>query len=424
MLYCLTERENYFRLKYYRNVLITGTKVDSQGNYFVSLPRWKSHVPATLALIKTTDKGPVLEPFPSWEMNKIGNVTALQSVLGFEIDSEDRLWALDQGKVGGAAALEGAIKLVVFDINTRETIQTYVFNKQIASLSHSFLNDLVLDVPSRLAYIADSGIMVNDAAAPRGALLVYDFEKNRAVRVLDNVDSTNANGSVWLEVDGERSLPDGPMMTGADGIALAGDTKTLYWCPLTSRTLYSIPTEKLRGAFDEVVTETDVSVVVDKRSGSDGLTANGASSKQPFIYLTMLEENGIARYAPGSDEVETVCQSEDMVWSDTFAWTPNGSLVFVTNQLHLFLQGRLDWDGEPNYRIWRVDLGEESYQKGHSWSHSDDDHNDYQSIAVVVAISVLVLIALGIAVHLFRRSISRKKDTSVSSKSLLYQDSF
>ena len=38
-----------------------------------------------------------------WAGNAVGGSQALQSVLGFEIDLDGNVWALDQGKVNGAA---------------------------------------------------------------------------------------------------------------------------------------------------------------------------------------------------------------------------------------------------------------------------------------------------------------------------------
>jgi hypothetical protein len=78
--------------------------MDSRGRVFVSTPRWKPGVPATLSLVQSNG---ILQPFPSWEMNQVGNASTLQSVLGFEIDPYDRLWVLDQGRVSGQPLQSG-----------------------------------------------------------------------------------------------------------------------------------------------------------------------------------------------------------------------------------------------------------------------------------------------------------------------------
>lgn len=66
----------------------------------------------------------------------------MKSVLGFEIDEQDRMWILDQGKIAGQKAEEGAIKLIVWDIKKHELIHHINFTEDIASRTRSFLNDI------------------------------------------------------------------------------------------------------------------------------------------------------------------------------------------------------------------------------------------------------------------------------------------
>ncbi|NIO09549.1 MAG: hypothetical protein GTO40_16720, partial [Deltaproteobacteria bacterium] len=75
------------------------------------------------------------------------------------------------------------------------------------------------------------------------------------------------------------------MRTGADGIALAADRKTLYWCPLTGRNLYAIDTALLQD-FNTPLSEIEEAVqdLGDKGTNTDGM---GADNKG-HIYYTML----------------------------------------------------------------------------------------------------------------------------------------
>lgn len=42
---------------------------------------------------------PEIEPFPSWEMNEIGNCSALQFVQGIAVDTDGIMWVIDSGRI-------------------------------------------------------------------------------------------------------------------------------------------------------------------------------------------------------------------------------------------------------------------------------------------------------------------------------------
>src|SRR5271157_3799596 len=82
--------------------LAQGAKVDTRGQIYLSTARWGGReIPATLSRLVRKDSVWVLQPFPSEEMNDPANPRGLKSVLGFEIDRDDIMWILDQGKIAG-----------------------------------------------------------------------------------------------------------------------------------------------------------------------------------------------------------------------------------------------------------------------------------------------------------------------------------
>jgi hypothetical protein len=115
----ISDAETYFNEEHYKSCMIAGVKLDMNGEIYVTIPRWKDNVPATLNKVINTGDGIVnggkyvLQPYPSWGMNTVGDSNALQSVLGFEIDDKWRMWILDQGKVNGKPAIPNSIKLTV-----------------------------------------------------------------------------------------------------------------------------------------------------------------------------------------------------------------------------------------------------------------------------------------------------------------------
>ncbi|RKP51976.1 hypothetical protein D7S86_18120 [Pararobbsia silviterrae] len=342
----------------YKKVLLQGVKVDSKGNMYVSTARWGGpEVPATLSKLVKKDGQWVLQPFPSVEMNKVGDRKALQAVLGFEIDRNDVMWILDQGHIAGQPSAPGAEKLVLWDLKTNREIQRYEFNDQDSDKKCSFLNDVVVDNDKNFAYITDSGIFCDHL---HGGLIAYDAKNNRARRVLDQTVFTTDEANFHFRIDNQDVTSKSPMRTGADGIALSGDKRTLYWTNLSGHTLYSIDTALLRD-FDtsEAVLRTSVKRVATLPSNTDGMTAD----REGNLYMTALEMNGLMFRNAKTGAISTYVINPEMVWPDTLSWAPDGSLYLASGHLNLFVDNAMDFDhpAVPNFRIWKIQAKGPSY---------------------------------------------------------------
>lgn len=98
------ERANAIYLNHYipRNNLISDVKAFANRLY-LTVPRMLPGVPATLGWIVSPNNNgrtdPEIEPFPSWEMNEIGNCSALQFVQGIAIDTDGIMWVVDSGRI-------------------------------------------------------------------------------------------------------------------------------------------------------------------------------------------------------------------------------------------------------------------------------------------------------------------------------------
>ena len=87
-----------------RNSAINGIKL-YKDRVFVTVPRLKSGVPSTLnEVVENNDVrikavSHVLRPYPSWEMQTLGNCSALQRVQSMEIDPKTgHMWIVDTGE--------------------------------------------------------------------------------------------------------------------------------------------------------------------------------------------------------------------------------------------------------------------------------------------------------------------------------------
>lgn len=339
--------------EYWTGAMPAGFKADAAGNLYLSVPRWAPGIPATLNRVVFKGGEALLEPFPSWEMNKEGNPAALQSVLGYEIDDQQRMWILDQGHVDGAPSLDGSQKIVIWDLRADKLVDVVKIPDSIASYQASFLNDIVLDTKNGFAYIADSGIFSDPL---QGGIVVYDMNRKLLRRVLHQHLSTQDLAGYWFSINGKKVNAASPMRTGADGIALSVDREMLYWCPLTSRNLYGISTAYLR---DWSKGEREIREHV-RDFGSKGTNTDGMSAdNQGRIWFTMLEGMGIGYFEPWSGKMVPYISDPKMVWVDGLQFDGKGNIYFNNNRLHELFGGELNWKDKGNLVIWRARVGEE-----------------------------------------------------------------
>ena len=345
-------KKEFYEKEYWKGAMPAGFKVDQDGNYYLSVPRWVLGIPATVNKIVMVDGKAMLDAYPSWEMNKVGDSAALQSVLGWEIDEFNRAWFLDQGHVNGAPCKEGDQKLVCWDITKNELIESVPVPTEIADFTASFLNDLVVDNANGFIYIADSGIYTDPL---QGGLIVYNMRTKQFRRVLHQHVSTQDVPGFWFKIAGRPAWKDRPNRTGADGITLSADRKTVYWCPLTGRNLYAIDTSLL---WDYSVSDEEIESAVqdlgDKGTNTDGMGADNRGT----IYYTMLEGMGIGIYDPVKRTFSKFVTDERMNWVDGMTFDNRDYLIFNNNHLHVLFDGDLDWNDENNFIVWKAYLGE------------------------------------------------------------------
>jgi sugar lactone lactonase YvrE len=297
----------------------TGVAVAQDGRIFVNFPRWTEDTPISVAEVK----GGKLVAYPdegwnSWRNAKKDQVTpgdhwvCVQSVVAHG----GSLWVLDPAAPALEKIVKGGPKLVQIDLATNKVVRTYPFSEQVAP-EGTYLNDIRFSPDGEWGYLTDSG---------RGALLVINLKSGEVRRVLDGVSSTQAEKGVLVKTDGkELRRPDGVQPTfNADGIELSKDGGTLYWQAISSRTLYSVPTEALR---DPGLSSQDL----EKRVKAEGTSvpADGLwmSAKGQFLF-TSVEDNSVKLRLPDGT-LTNVVQDAKLRWPDSMAEGPDGK-IYVT----------------------------------------------------------------------------------------------
>lgn len=350
------DRKSQFETnQYWKHAVPTGTKVDHNGTIYVAVPRWAKGIPATMNYIVSKNGKPNLQAFPNWEWNKEGNIDALQSVMGYEIDEYNRMWILDQGKIAYAPSRPGSQKLIIWDLDSNELVESMEIPNEIAPYRTSFLNDIVVDNRNGFAYITDSGSGWPDHPLEAG-IIVYNMKTKTFRRVLDRDYSTQNFPGFQFEIDYRPVYSDRPMKMGVDGIALSADRTTLYYCPLTARNLYAIDTALLRNF--EIPLETisqSVHCLGSKGTTTDGMQADNVGN----LFYTMLEGKGIGIYTPGNGQFHKLISDDRMIWVDGVAFDQNGFVLFNSTRMNQVFENpqSIDWNYPFNFIIWRAFIG-------------------------------------------------------------------
>jgi hypothetical protein len=452
------------------NTTISGVKV-WRDRLYLTLPRWRRGVPVTLASIPlpTTaayrNTSPKLEPFPSWEMQHVGNCSALQNVQNVEIHPNGYMWVVDSGTVNTLSQQPDnlcAPKIVVFDLssgtpssspgyNSYETGQRQgdiernhqtgyhqggynppsgtqgrynppgghqrgynppsssydeynppsgnqggynapgdnqgsynppngnqggynsprsyntnynrsglsvrvIAHPELAISKDSYLVDIVLDTDgSGYTYISD-------ASETDPGLIVYSWKENRSWKIRDRrsmradpgVRNLSING---VYVDVNRNIA---------GLALSpvsySRERRLYYSPLNSYSLFSIPTSVLK---DETRAVGDVSGYVKTHGRKTSISEGMAMDSRGVLYYGLLGENAIAKWdtnLPFEENQHKIAQDNNLLqWPASFGFDSQlRNLAVVSNRLQNFLAGRVHLN-EPNCRIITAFTGTRSY---------------------------------------------------------------
>ena len=313
----------------------TGVTISKQNRIFVNFPRWGDPVEFTVAEIK---HGKIV-PYPDLQTNRLNTsnqTEGLVSVQSVVIDPQDRLWVLDTGSINFQPIKPGAAKLLCYDLKSNRLVKRITFPDHVA-LPTTYLNDVRFNLNmgrEGVAFITDSS-----DSGPNG-IIVVDLDSGLSWRKLNDHPSTKADRNFVPNVEGKPLLarsgggkPDANLKIGADGIAISPDGRTLYYCPLASRRLYSVSTEALAdGKLSDEETARTVRDLGTRDFASDGLHCDAAGN----LLLTDYEHNAVRRRTSNDERAgyEIVAQDPRMIWPDTLAVGPDDTLYVTCNQLN------------------------------------------------------------------------------------------
>jgi sugar lactone lactonase YvrE len=322
----------------------TGVTVADDGRIFVCYPRWGDPVEFTVAELRDGEE----VAYPNAEFNVFDQARpadCLVSVQSVVVDPAGRLWLLDTGSTEFGPTIADGPKLVCVDLDSDDVVRIIRLPSDVA-LETTYLNDIRFDLrrgEAGAAFITDSSL-----TGPSG-IIVVDLASGRSWRKLTDHPSTRP-------VDGFVAIIEGRPLAGlsvsADGIAISADGERLYYCPLSSRRLYSASVEAL---YDEQAGDDAVAATVEdhgEKGASDGLESDADGR----VYATNYEQGAIIVRQPGGDW-QALVHRADLVFVDTLSVAADGHIYYTVNQVHRqpLFQGGTDLRERP-YAVMRTPI--------------------------------------------------------------------
>ena len=327
---------------------------------FVTIPRWKSGVLATLNSFSMSDvaHNPILTPYPDLEANNIHSPDGLVNIFRVRIDACDRMWGLDTGvnDILGNFTVVRPMTLTVIDLKTDKIIRKYTL-KDTDVKPNSFIADLVVDVvpgqcDKAYAYMSDLS---------EYGIVVYSWEKNDSWRITHHFfhfdplnGDFNVSGYNFQWVDGVFGMSLSPIRN--DGY------RTLYFHPMSGITEFSVSTDVLQ---DSTLKESENYYNFHIVGNKGPLTQGPSSVIDPetcIDYFTQVNRNGIAcwdttvKLSPKTFKL-VAQDNTTLVFPQDIAIDNNSRQLYVlSNNLQRFLNDDFD-PLATNFFITSTDLG-------------------------------------------------------------------
>ena len=328
-----------------------------------------------------------------------------------EITPDGQMWIIDNGNTHDDYLRyqhRCPPKLIIFDINTHHILRQYTFPDDVVNHNNSFLNDIVVDPINKIGFITDlkpANPQSDLSSISSGGIVVYNFNTNVSHRYSDPVMAADGIRSTArnVTINGYTVQTDG----GISGIALSPDLNWIYFCPLSSYRTYRVLAFNVKMYTDD--SSGSIQFIGNRSSQMDGMSF----SNESILYFGSLGENAIHsipyEFAIEDEEqkdfvkhheVEVMQNATTMQWVNSFGWGEDGNLYFITNKLHRFILGNMDWNGGDgaNFRVHQVYVGANSYMMYDAKGNDHISGASIKGLGWIVAVIIGVVLFSGLAV--------------------------
>ncbi|XP_043510818.1 protein yellow isoform X2 [Frieseomelitta varia] len=276
------------------NVVPTGIEI-GWDRIFVSVPRLRAGIPATLNYIPRNlplESSPQLHAYPSWDWHAAGrgdlNCSTLISVYRTKLDKCDRLWVVDSGVMTSIEDFRPVCppKIMVFDSKTNQLTRQFTFPREVLR-PNTLLTNMIID-DTAATTCDDVFLYISDTTGP--GMLVFDGATERSWRVVHATMYPHPDFSTYRIGSDTFELLDGVV-----GLGFSARLGTVYYQPLATDRLFSVPTTALQAGPPSFGEQLPVTLVGKK--SSQGL-ALAVDPRDDTILFSPLTETAIAAWQP------------------------------------------------------------------------------------------------------------------------------
>ena len=371
----------------YNDCIPSIIRKNSKGATFVSLIKKNSSSECPVFANLTYDDKTNTTYFEKWP----GNDVSLTSVTNFEIGKNDNLFILDGAFL---VILSSSGKLMnSIDLSGHIDIDNY------------YLSDIVLDTKNNYAYISNSISYKTEQTMPSPQLIVVNYTLDKTESINDESiknythESFYPDKSLWLHINNTPVDSTEPIRIGLSSLAINCNSEYLFYSPLTSHKIFSVPLENIFDGFPEP-TEAY------KGFASSSLLMSG----KDHLYLTDLDHSLVRQYRMLNDLEELDYQDILPIkfdYKDKYLWPSSmtifeSQLYYISNNYHSFIN-----NGPISVNILTISIeSDDSYVNGCSF---EKFAWDYRNIILWFLFAVLILVVLS-----FVLMSSHKQEESVN----------
>ncbi|XP_034118555.1 protein yellow-like [Drosophila albomicans] len=333
---------------------------------FITTPRWKDGVPASLVTVPypTKEISPPVRPYPNWQAHSSPynpDCSKLISVYRTTVDAQcNRLWMIDSGIVNATISLNQICppKIVAFDLNTDEMVVRYELPPSQVK-QDSLHSNIVVDV--RNGNCLDAHALVTDVW--RFGIVVYSLEKNRSWRVTNYNFAPNPVASDF-NVYGLNFQ----WLDGVFGMSLTEDRR-LYFHPMASFKEFMVSVDLLlnESLWTNGTVDTSKLFIAVGDRGFNGQSSTSGIARNGVMFYTQVHRDNVGCWDTAKPYTRANLGSlldADADNSTMLIQFPNDLKVdhkekqgvwVMSNRLPIYLYSQLDY-GDINFRILRADV--------------------------------------------------------------------